>query len=144
VAAVDVVAADGEAEGRGKVDVDGLAADEVACDGPHADAMIPFVTTADEADVATARRVGGLDRVAGDGSFADRALFAVDIDFCGGVIGEWCAVRRNHEAVAIVVLDVVASDLQVADLAPLDTNASKAAVANVRAGDNRLMQVAMV
>src|SRR6058998_2735085 len=98
------------------MDVDGLTADQVAGDRPHADAVIPLRSAADDPNVRAVRAVRRLQGVAGNRPLADRALFDVDVDF-GGRFG----VGSGHtDREVVVVFDVVAGDLQVANLAPLN------------------------
>lgn len=141
VAAVDVVAFEGDSAGEREMDVGFLAADEIAADAPHAGEMRVFGGTADEPDVRAIGTVRGLDGVAGDGSFSNgAALRTIDVDFGGGDIGDFGLV----EAAEVVVFDVVASDLQVADFASFDTDASESIVADVAADDVGLMQIDLV
>src|SRR5262245_34000270 len=122
------------------MDVDGLAADQVAGDGPHASSMIAIRAAADEADVRSVRAVRGLQRVAANRPLANRALFNVNVDF-GGRFG----VGSGHaDRSIVVVFDVVAGDLQIANLAPLNANSSQPTVTDVAAGNDRLVQVDVI
>ena len=111
--AVDVVAGDGDVAGAAEMDVDALAADKIAGDGPHADLVVLVGAGADEADVAAVGAVGGLDGVADDRPFADRSCSDVDVDFGGRNV----VPAGNLVTAVVVVLDVAARHLKVADFA---------------------------
>ena len=138
VAAVDVVPLERDPARQRQVDVGLLAADQVAADAPHPGEMTVFRRPADDADVRAVGTVRRLNRIAGDGPLADGpALRAVDVNLGGRHVG-----RLEHvEGAVVVVLDVVAGDLQVANLTVLDADAAESAVADVIANDVRLVQV---
>src|SRR5438128_2070582 len=100
------------------MNVDGLAAYQVAGDRPHADAVIAFRTAANDPNVRAIRAVRRLQGVAANRPLADRALFDVDVDF-GGRFG---VGSGNTDRAVVVVFDVIAGDLQVANLAPLNAD----------------------
>jgi hypothetical protein len=103
----------------------------VAADGPLADLV--DVRWADEADVGSARTDLCLNGVAHDAALADAASCGVDPDV-GGLLG----------VMVEVVLDVVARNVEIADLASEKLDAAALAVADVAAVDNGLVQVRVI
>src|SRR5947208_7170871 len=111
-----------------QMDVDGLVADVIAGDGPHADLV--HVRRPDEAQVGAAGADFGLNGVADDAPLADAPCRGVDPDV-GRLLGGGIEV----------VFDVVAGDVQVADFAGNDIDAAAPAIADVAAVNNRLVQI---
>src|SRR5579872_5044573 len=104
-----------------------LAADQVARNGPESDLVVLLGAGADEADVRAVGTVSGLQGVAGDRSFANRAVSAIDVN-----LGRRFAVGPgNFVRTVVVVFDVVTGDLKIADFAAFNANAPLAAIADV-------------
>src|SRR5262245_35262525 len=106
-----------------------LAAEEVAGQGDHAH-RVGMVLRADEAHVRAAGAVLRLDRVAAYRTLAHRPLADGEVD-----------VGRFLRLEVVVVLDVVADDLDVAHLTAVDLQPALLAVADVVAVDVDLVQV---
>src|SRR5262245_42662884 len=129
-ATVGAVADDRHAAATLQVDGRHRVADEVGADGEHADGGAGPLADADKAHVGAARAAQGLDRVAYDSALANRPLARIEQD-----------VGRGLGLLVKVVLDVVAVDLQIADLAADDLDAALLAIADVVADDVDLVQV---
>ena len=68
---------------------------------------------------------------------ANAADTSIEIDFRGGL-----AIGTRHLMAAIVVvLDVVSGNLQISNLAALNSDTTESAVTDVRTADDRLMQI---
>src|SRR5207302_6199099 len=77
---------------------------------------------------------------AADRAFADRPGAAVDVNFGGRLaVGSRDLVRA-----IVIVFDVVAGDLQVADFTAFDANAPEPAIADVRPDDDCLVQIDLI
>lgn len=126
MAAVEVVARNCKAQTAGEMNIDCLAADEVAGDGPHADPPASGTTGTDDADVGTAGRGGRLDRVGYDCPFPDGSILRLDPDFAGRFVFMF-SVKRGIG----VVFNVIARDLQIADFPSGDANASQSTVTHM-------------
>ena len=112
-----------------------LATDDVAADGKQA-GRARLIGRFPDADVRALGRAGGLDGVGGDGHLVDaRALGGgVDVNLRG-------RFRLGLVRAMVVVLDVIARNLQVAHLGPIQPNAAEPVVADVATGDVDLVQV---
>src|SRR5262245_62355873 len=107
-----------------------LAADQVPRDREQTHGRRVVLADAHEADVGTAGTARRLDGVADDRALAHRAVAAIEQDVRGG--------RRLGVE---VVLDVIAANLEITDLAINDADSSLLAVADMIAVDVGLMQV---
>ena len=116
-----------------------LAANQVAADGPHSDLVIVATATSDQPDIRTTRTVRGLQRVAGDRPFANRTFTNINVDFGGRqAIGVRKLLAMRF---IVVVFDVIAGDLQIANLAVFDPHATEPAIADMRPRNAGLMQI---
>ena len=132
---VNRVAAQGDAVAAGEVHVVFLTADDVAADGKEA-GRPGLIGRFLDADVCTLGRAGGLNGVRRDGHFVHAGTFGggVDVNFGG-------RLRLGLVRFMVVVLDVVAGDLQVAHLRSIEPDAAQSIVADMAAGDVDLVQV---
>ena len=132
---VDRVSRDGDASDCNEVDVVFLRADQISRDGEQAYLVVRLGRVAYHQYIRASWRGFCLDGIARYGAFANGggSVAGVDPDIC-----------RSVRFFIVVVFDVVAGDLQVADLRSDDFDASAFAIADVRGGNDDLVKIYMI
>ena len=137
-AGVNAIAAEDYAVTADQVNIVFLAADDVTTNGPQPRWPIVTAHFADK-NIRSSRRGCCLDRVGGDRDLVHAGFFSTGVDV---YFGGWLGI--GAVGAMVVVFNIVAGDLQVANFTLLNPNATQPVVTDMIAGDVDLVQANLI